>query len=68
LNYPKEQLAAKVAAGLNLKSEFEVKPGQYLVRLVLRDEAGNMSASSKTIEIAATMNTAWRVDPSFPPH
>ena len=51
MNYPSGQLAAKLAAGLNLKSEFDAKSGRYLVRLVLRDEQGQMSACSKMVEI-----------------
>jgi len=49
LDYTKEQLAA--SSGINLKSEFEAKPGKYVVRLVVRDEDGQMSASSKPVEI-----------------
>lgn len=51
LDYTNEQIAAALSAGLNLKSEFEAKPGSYLVRLVVRDEQGQMSASSKAAEI-----------------
>jgi hypothetical protein len=32
LDYTKEQLAAALSSGLNLKSEFDAKPGHYLVR------------------------------------
>ncbi len=51
LDYTKEQLAAALSAGLNLKSEFDVKPGRYVVRGVVRDEQGQMSASSKAVEV-----------------
>jgi len=51
LDYTREQLAAALAAGLNLKSEFDAKAGRYFVRLVVRDEQGQMSASSKAVEI-----------------
>jgi hypothetical protein len=51
LDYTKEQLAAALSSGLNLKSEFDAKSGHYVVRLVVRDEKGQMSASSKPVDI-----------------
>ena len=51
LDYSKEQLAAARTNGLNLKSEFDAKPGHYLARVVMRDSSGHMSASSQTVEI-----------------
>jgi hypothetical protein len=51
LDYTKEELAAALSSGLNLKIEFDTKPEDYLVRLVLRDEQGQMSASSKAVDI-----------------
>jgi VWFA-related protein len=51
LDYTTQQLAAALSSGLNLKSEFDAKPGQYLVRFVLRSEDGRMSASSKEVQV-----------------
>ena len=45
-------LESKLAAGITLKTNFDVKPGSYLVRLVVRDKEGQlMSAENGAIEI-----------------
>ena len=47
-----ETLANKLASGITLKTSFDVKPGSYLVRLVVRDAEGqSMSAENGTVEI-----------------
>jgi len=47
-----ETLEHRLAAGMTLKTSFDVKPGSYLVRLVVRDAEGQlMSAESGAIEI-----------------
>jgi VWFA-related protein len=46
-----ETLANKLDRGLTLKSSFDVKPGSYVVRLVVRDAGGQISASNGAIEI-----------------
>lgn len=46
-----ETLAHRVDRGLTLKSTFDVKPGSYLVRLVVRDTEGLLSAENGAIEI-----------------
>jgi len=46
-----ETLEKKLASGLTLKSSFDVKPGSYLVRLVVRDVEGDISAENGAIEI-----------------
>jgi VWFA-related protein len=47
-----ETLDHKLAAGITLKTSFDVKPGSYLVRLVVRDAEGQlMSAENGTVEI-----------------
>jgi hypothetical protein len=51
LDYPNETLAARVASGVNIKSEFDAKPGHYFVRLVVRDDEGQMSATSKAADV-----------------
>ena len=45
-------LESKLGSGITLKTNFEVKPGSYLVRLVVRDREGQMmSAENGAIEI-----------------
>jgi hypothetical protein len=46
-----ETLEKKLESGLTLKSSFDVKPGSYLVRLVVRDAEGDISAENGAIEI-----------------
>jgi VWFA-related protein len=51
LDYPGETLAVKLASGINIKSEFDAKAGHYFVRLVVRDENGQMSATTKAADV-----------------
>jgi hypothetical protein len=37
--------------GLSVKSNFDVKPGSYLVRLVVRDTEGQIAAENGAIQI-----------------
>ncbi len=47
-----ETLEHKMDSGITLKTSFDVKPGSYLVRLVVRDAEGQMmSAENGTVEI-----------------
>ena len=46
-----ETLERKVESGVTLKTSFDVKPGSYLVRLVVRDTEGLISAENGAIEI-----------------
>jgi VWFA-related protein len=46
-----ETLEKKLGSGLTMKSSFDVKPGSYLVRLVVRDSEGDISAENGAIEI-----------------
>lgn len=47
-----DTLEHKLASGITLKTSFDVKPGSYMVRLVVRDaEAQLMSAENGTVEI-----------------
>jgi len=47
-----ETLEHKFGSGITLKTSFDVKPGNYLVRLVVRDAEGQMmSAENGTVEI-----------------
>jgi hypothetical protein len=47
-----ETLQRRMAPGINLRTSFDVKPGSYLVRLVVRDKDDKMmSAETGAIEI-----------------
>jgi VWFA-related protein len=47
-----ETLEGKLGSGITLKTSFDVKPGSYLVRLVVRDKEGRlMSAENGAVEI-----------------
>jgi len=46
-----DTLERKLESGVTLKSSFDVKPGSYLVRLVVRDTEGQLSAENGAIEI-----------------
>ena len=47
-----EHLDARLKSGVTLKSDFDVKPGAYLVRLVVRDTEGQEIASTNgSVEI-----------------
>jgi VWFA-related protein len=52
MNWKDETLEHKLGSGITLKTSFDVKPGNYLVRLVVRDAEGQlMSAENGTVEI-----------------
>jgi VWFA-related protein len=46
-----ETLSHKLDRGFTLKTSFDVKPGAYVVRLVVRDAGGQISAANGAIEI-----------------
>ena len=46
-----ETLERKLGSGVTLKTSFAVKPGSYLVRLVVRDTEGLLSAENGAVEI-----------------
>jgi hypothetical protein len=47
-----ETFDARLAAGLNVKTTFDVQPGKYVLRLVVRDSEGQMmSARNGIVEI-----------------
>ncbi len=46
-----ETLAAKLDHGITMKTSFDAKPGSYLVRVVVRDAEGQMSAQNGAVEI-----------------
>jgi VWFA-related protein len=52
MHWKDETLEHKLASGITLKTSFDVKPGSYVVRLVVRDAEGQlMSAENGTVEI-----------------
>jgi VWFA-related protein len=47
-----QTLENKLDSGITLKSSFDVKPGSYLIRLVIRDSEGQeMAAANGTVDI-----------------
>ena len=46
-----ETLGSKLISGVTVKTNFDVKPGSYRVRLVVCDDNGRMAAQSDAVEI-----------------
>jgi hypothetical protein len=46
-----ETLQTKLGQGITMKTNFDVKPGSYLVRVVVRDSEGQLSAQNGSVEI-----------------
>jgi hypothetical protein len=46
-----DTLANRLGSGITVKSSFDVKPGSYLVRLVVRDAEGQLAATNGAVEI-----------------
>jgi hypothetical protein len=47
-----ETLEGKLQQGITVRTSFDVKPGSYMVRLVVRDAEGQlMSAQNGVVEI-----------------
>ena len=46
-----ETLQKRSSSGITVRSNFDVKPGSYLVRLVVRDAEGQLSAENGAVEI-----------------
>jgi VWFA-related protein len=51
LHLKNDTLAYRMSSGLTVKSNFDVKPGSYLVRLVVRDAQGQIAAENGVVEI-----------------
>jgi len=52
MRWKDETLQSKLSSGITLKTSFDVKPGNYMVRLVARDgEQRLMSAENGAVEI-----------------
>jgi hypothetical protein len=47
-----QTLETRLKSGITVKSSFDVKPGSYLIRLVIRDSEGQlMAAANGTVDI-----------------
>jgi hypothetical protein len=46
-----ESLEYLLTHGITTKAGFEVKPGSYLIRVVVRDGGGDLSAQNRAVEI-----------------
>jgi hypothetical protein len=51
MHWKDETLETKLDSGVRLKNSFDVKPGSYVVRLVVRDDDGQLAAQNSAIEI-----------------
>jgi hypothetical protein len=52
MNLKDDTLQRRLASGLTVKTSFDVKPGDYLIRLVVRDSEGqSMAAENGAVEI-----------------
>jgi VWFA-related protein len=51
MHWKDETLDSKLASGVTLKNSFDVKSGSYLVRLVVRDDEGQLAAQNGAVEI-----------------
>jgi VWFA-related protein len=51
LHLKDETLEGRLGSGLVLKSNFDVKPGSYVVRLVVRGQDGQLAAQNSAVEI-----------------
>jgi hypothetical protein len=48
----KDETLARLPSGITVKTNFDVKPGTYVVRLVVRDSEGQaMAAQNGAVEI-----------------
>ena len=47
----KDETLSKLNSGITVKSDFDVNPGSYIVRVVARDEQGKLVAQNDVIEI-----------------
>ena len=52
MNWKDETLASQLASGVTVKTSFDVKPGKYRVRLIVRDAEGqSITAANGAVEI-----------------
>jgi hypothetical protein len=47
-----QTLESRLSSGITVKSSFDVKPGSYMIRMVIRDSEGQlMAAANGTVDI-----------------
>jgi hypothetical protein len=47
-----QTLESRLNSGITVRSSFDVKPGSYMIRLVIRDSEGQlMAAANGTVDI-----------------
>ncbi len=46
-----DTLSTKLNSGITVKSNFDIDPGSYLVRVVARDEQGKMTTQNDVVDI-----------------
>ena len=52
MNWKDETLESQLASGVTVKTSFDVKPGKYRVRLIVRDAEGqSITAANSAVEI-----------------
>jgi VWFA-related protein len=51
LDFPDDKLPSAIAAGEAVRADFDAPAGSYVVRLVLRDNDGHMSSTSRRIDV-----------------
>ncbi len=51
LHLKDETLESRLSSGITTKSSFDVKPGSYVVRLVVRDASGELAARNLAVQI-----------------
>ena len=51
LDFPDDKLASAMASGDAVRADFDTPAGSYVVRLVLRDNDGHMSATSSFVDV-----------------
>jgi hypothetical protein len=51
LDFADDKLAAAIASGDAVRADFDTPAGSYVVRLVLRDNDGHMSATSSLVDV-----------------
>jgi hypothetical protein len=47
----KDETLTKLNSGITVKSNFDVNPGNYVIRVVARDAQGKLAAQNDVIEI-----------------
>jgi hypothetical protein len=62
-----ETLARTERSDITVKMDYDLKPGGYLVRVVVRDAEGEMSAANSAVEISLVGKGGAQPDPAPSP-